>query len=261
MSPKRNGGLVGVEIIGTILTMAGVLAAILVLALIIAVVEGVQKAKRFNEDEPIYRERLRKRVAPIVDQHLPALLQRRRVLVQKDVYGLVDESRWEKELARFFDQVVVPSAGIPTEDDWLLDERKRWLSEEVILPAIRRAADEQDKAFSKRFDPAMSPTEYEHFCASRLRKVGWKATVTQASGDQGADIIAVREGETMVVQCKMYSKPVGNKCVQEVVAARSHYGAKRAVVIATKGYTKSAQALAATNDVDLLDHDSLSMLA
>ncbi|MEK4035181.1 restriction endonuclease [Methylocystis sp. IM2] len=73
----------------------------------------------------------------------------------------------------------------------------------------------------------MTPQEYEHYCAALLRESRWAARVTRASGDQGVDIVAEKRGARIVVQCKKYRKPVGNRAVQEIVAAIAHEDAQR----------------------------------
>jgi restriction system protein len=103
----------------------------------------------------------------------------------------------------------------------------------------------------------MSPEEFEHYCAAVLRERKWKARVTRASGDQGVDIVANKRGMRIVVQCKKYSKPVGNRAVQEIVAAIAHEDAQRGVVVATSDYTPAAASLAASNQVLLLHHEDL----
>jgi restriction system protein len=114
-----------------------------------------------------------------------------------------------------------------------------------------------DEIARPQFDPAMTPEQYEHFCADLLREIRWTARVTQASGDQGVDIVAEKRGARIVVQCKKYSKPVGNRAVQEIVAAIAHEDAGRGVVVATNGYTRAARRLAASNRVLLLHHSQL----
>jgi restriction system protein len=108
-----------------------------------------------------------------------------------------------------------------------------------------------------KFREDMSPQEFEHYCAAVLREMKWKARVTQASGDQGVDIVAEKRGMRIVIQCKKYSKPVGNRAVQEIVAAIAHEGARRGVVVATADYTPAAVKLAASNQVLLLHHADL----
>ncbi len=111
-----------------------------------------------------------------------------------------------------------------------------------------------------RFREDMSPREFEHYCAAVLRERKWKARVTQASGDQGVDIVAEKRGTRIVIQCKKYSKPVGNRAVQEIVAGMAHEGAERGVVVATSDYTPAAVELAASNQVLLLHHADLSRI-
>jgi restriction system protein len=114
-----------------------------------------------------------------------------------------------------------------------------------------------EEVTSPQFHADMSPQEFERYCASVLRERKWDARVTQASGDQGVDIVADKRGLRIVVQCKKYSKPVGNRAVQEIVAGIAHRDAQRGVVVATSGYTSSAIKLAASNEVLLLHHSEL----
>lgn len=108
-----------------------------------------------------------------------------------------------------------------------------------------------------KFRETMSPEEFEHYCACVLRERKWDARVTQFSGDQGVDIVAEKRGMRIVLQCKKYAKPVGNRAVQEVVAGIAHQNAQRGVVVTTSGYTSSALKLAASNQVLLLHHTDL----
>lgn len=103
----------------------------------------------------------------------------------------------------------------------------------------------------------MAPTDYELHCALLLRSVGWDAQTTVASGDQGADIIAHRGGVVLVVQCKLYSQPVGNSAVQEISAARLHQRADYAAVVSNASFTPAARQLAMTNGLYLLHHEEL----
>ena len=57
-----------------------------------------------------------------------------------------------------------------------------------------------------------------------MRQFGWDAHATQGSGDQGKDVIAKRDGVSSAIQCKLYSKPVGNKAVQEALAGAQYAG-------------------------------------
>jgi restriction system protein len=91
----------------------------------------------------------------------------------------------------------------------------------------------------------------------QLRSAGWSASTTKGSGDQGTDIIATKADLRLVVQCKLYNHPVGNKAVQEIAAARTHEKADWAAVVSNARYTPAAEELAATNGVLLLHHTDL----
>lgn len=189
----------------------------------------------------------------LVEEHLSALVRRYRQLVRTDDYGLVERKAWDKERTHFFNNVIIPS--LPAKNGW--ENLQSHFNEKVLDPKVYSAFERQRQSFASNFDPDIAPIDYEHFCAERLRQLGWKAEVTKSAGDQGADIIATKGDDVMVVQCKRYAKAVGNKAIQEIVGALRFYDAAYALVIATNGYTKAARALADVNDVILIHHDDL----
>ena len=97
-------------------------------------------------------------------------------------------------------------------------------------------------------------------CANTLKKNGWKTNLTPGSGDQGVDVIAKREGIRVVLQCKKYSSPVGNKAVQEVFSGKGFEDADFAAVVSNADYTAAARQLAQKNGVLLLHFDDLANL-
>ena len=103
----------------------------------------------------------------------------------------------------------------------------------------------------------LTPEQYEQFCATILSNNGWRARLTRKSGDFGADIIADKAGQKVVIQCKQWSKSVGVKAVQEAHTAASHYRANKALVVTTTGYTQAAKDLAKSTGVGLLSHTDL----
>jgi restriction system protein len=71
------------------------------------------------------------------------------------------------------------------------------------------------------------------------------------------DIIAKKDHVRIVAQCKFYTTPVGNKAVQEVVAARIHEGADRGVAVTNSSFTRSANQLASTTGTILIQHEEI----
>lgn len=101
--------------------------------------------------------------------------------------------------------------------------------------------------------------QFENFCASLLQRNGYvNVRVTQASGDFGADIVAYdRNGNKWVFQCKRYKNNLGNTPIQEVVAAKLHYGARYAGVMTNSHFTTAAKQLARENGVVLIEREQL----
>jgi restriction system protein len=79
----------------------------------------------------------------------------------------------------------------------------------------------------------------------------------KGSGDQVADIVCDANGRLLFVQYKLYSAPVGNAAVQEVIAARQFEYANSAAVVSNAPYTTAAWELASTARVHLLHHDEI----
>ncbi|TCJ01249.1 restriction endonuclease [Cytobacillus praedii] len=64
----------------------------------------------------------------------------------------------------------------------------------------------------------MNGHEFELFTADLFRKMGYTVKLTKQTGDQGIDVIAVKNRTSLGVQGKCYSNSVSNKAIQEVAA-------------------------------------------
>ena len=104
----------------------------------------------------------------------------------------------------------------------------------------------------------MKGQEFEKFCANILMAYGFeKITVTKGSGDQGVDIIGYYNGYKYAIQCKRYSKKLGNSPIQEVVAGKNFYNCQAAMVITNNYFTDGAIQLAKANNVEVWDRNDL----
>lgn len=100
--------------------------------------------------------------------------------------------------------------------------------------------------------------DFEEYVAKLYKNLGYTTSeVTQKSGDQGADVVATKDGKTYVIQAKFYSNPVGNSAVQEVLGAIGMYKADKGIVITNSTFTKSAIELANANNIELVDGDEI----
>lgn len=103
----------------------------------------------------------------------------------------------------------------------------------------------------------MSGAEFEEYITYLFNQLGYKASNTKLSGDQGIDVIATKGVTKIAIQCKCFSKPVGNHAVMEAVAGGKYYNADKVMVVTNNTFTKSARELAKANNVLLWDRKIL----
>lgn len=108
----------------------------------------------------------------------------------------------------------------------------------------------------------MDGPAFERWCADLLKRSGFSdVLVTQTSGDQGADVIAIKDGIRYAIQCKCYSSDLGNKPVQEVTVGKAIYHCHVGAVMTNRYFTSGAQEAAVATGTLLWDRDHLrSML-
>lgn len=128
-----------------------------------------------------------------------------------------------------------------------------WL-EGVLEEDFRRHHDEAKSTPPKEIQNSrLSGEEFETHVARLLRLRGYEVAGTPRVGDQGADLVAKKDGKTIIVQVKRYQGPVGNKAVQEVIGAVCFYGGNEGWVVTNSTFTSAAKALAQKNGVTLID--------
>ena len=106
----------------------------------------------------------------------------------------------------------------------------------------------------------LSGQVFEREVAEQLKTIGFSVQKVGQTGDQGADVIAEKDGLRFAIQCKDYSTPVGNAAVQQALSAMSFYKTDYAVVCAPAGFTKSAKRLGVTANVILIPPNMLPQL-
>jgi restriction system protein len=207
-----------------------------------------------EEDGPAKRA-AQTAVLRLIDRHLDTLARRRISLVTIDHYGIPDTKAWDRELRSFIKKVIAPALS---ETDLRLVAPDGDLGSALAGLIDKRVSARSEKLETQmEFDPDMTSAEFEQWCAARLAKLGWRARTVGGSGDQGADVLAERGGRRVVIQCKLYQSPVGNKAVQEAFAAMTHYSADLAAVITSSEFTPSARRLSATTGVVLVLHSEI----
>jgi restriction system protein len=102
---------------------------------------------------------------------------------------------------------------------------------------------------------ALTPTEFEQWCAHRLRALGYKVRHVGGQGDHGIDLFAEKDGELAVVQCKRFTgrRTVGEPQLRDLFGAMHSEGAVRAIVITAGYFTEEARAWARGKPIELWD--------
>ena len=137
----------------------------------------------------------------------------------------------------------------PIDIDQIIKEENEWRRHQRGLPLIEYELEQID---------SMDGHAFEHWCASLLEKIGYTdVTITPGSGDQGVDILVVKDGIHYAIQCKCYSSALGNTPIQEVYAGKEMYGCQVGVVMTNQYFTAGAKQLAEKTRVLLWDRDRL----
>lgn len=102
---------------------------------------------------------------------------------------------------------------------------------------------------------------FEKFCANLLKNNGFtNVKVTPKKSDHGIDILATNDDKYYAIQCKCYSKNVGNKAIQEAYSGKAIYDANIAVVLTNRYFTEQAKSDARKLGVQLWDRHTLLKL-
>lgn len=195
-------------------------------------------------------------IKPLVEPHIHKLLLKKKQLVKIDDYGNENYSAFYQELSYFADSNVYGKCKLSL------------FQEDLVILAISFLINFHDDFFKQNnstFDTEnlenCTPIDFEHGCANLLNQNGWVARATQASGDQGIDVIATYGNVKAVFQVKKYSQPVGNSAVQEIIAGKAFEQAHVAAVVTNSTFTASAKQLANATGVFLLHYSELSSFA
>lgn len=230
--------------------------------------EQSEKLKKEQEMRRQYEEKAgaewRDKVLGLIEKHKYSLVQERKRLLYTDAYGNTKDRGWGVEegteasgIFYFIHNVLRPSVVNYDKGEAFFGKyvlRTFGIADTIfwIERSINSACDGVEaKAEGVEVDQ-MSGEMYEQYCAQILEGAGWEVEGTAVTGDQGVDLIAMIDDVRVCIQCKRYSKPVGNKAVQEVVAGRTHWNGTHAVVVSNAGFTKSAQKLAESTGVLLI---------
>jgi len=153
---------------------------------------------------------------------------------------------------------ILEHLGTPYDPTQLNSQIARIKEEDELKEFEKNLTSEQRGGVISTNYETLDGYQFEEFLCTIFEHLGYITVRTKLSGDQGADLIMKKDGETIVVQAKRYEGPVPNSAVQAIVAAKVHYHADRAMVVTTGEFTRSAIELSLSNRVELWDGKKLA---
>ncbi len=143
-----------------------------------------------------------------------------------------------------------------------LEKKGVALSAKDFYRILRRFIDERELDFAlkslhngagRRFND-LDGASFEALIKRLYEGTGYTAQLTGGTGDQGGDLVVVRDNAKKVIQAKYRRRmTVGNDAVQQVVAAKGIYNCPEAVVITNSTFTPKAEEIARVHGVELVD--------
>jgi len=152
----------------------------------------------------------------------------------------------------------------PTIDDEIIGSIRKLETEDwfvFIASQIEKSClNLEDNNSKKNNQSYKKGIKFENHCMEILKQNGWEVKETPSTGDQGVDLIASIDGLRICIQCKDHEKAIGNKAVQEISAGKLFWKGTHAILVSKSGFTKSAQQLAKSNKVVLINEYQLKDL-
>lgn len=138
------------------------------------------------------------------------------------------------------------------------------LDEIITETAEDEPSSERIEAYTRDFviealHTKLDPYRFEVFTAGLLQAMGYRAEVTQSSGDGGVDVLAFRdplglEPPIIKVQCKRTLLPIGGPSVQNLMGTLAPGGTEVGLFVTLGTYTSDAMHLARTrHDLRLIN--------
>ena len=88
---------------------------------------------------------------------------------------------------------------------------------------------------------SLSGVDFERELGLLYRNLGYQVEFTSSSGDQGIDLILLKNGKKTIVQCKRYKDPAGPAVARELYGSLVASGADNAILACTAGFTQGVK--------------------
>ena len=107
----------------------------------------------------------------------------------------------------------------------------------------------------------LSDLELEKLAEQVYKKLGYRVQHVGQTGDHGIDVLLINpNNQKEIVQCKQWSKPVGEAALRDLYGAMMHDSAIRGWVWAPRGFSGPARAWAKGKPIVLVDVAEMNRL-
>ena len=107
----------------------------------------------------------------------------------------------------------------------------------------------------------LSDLELEKLAEQVYKKLGYKVQHVGQTGDHGIDVLLINpNNHKEIVQCKQWSKPVGEAALRDLYGAMMHDNAIRGWIWAPRGFSAPAKAWARGKPIVLVDDAEINRL-
>ncbi|WP_332698054.1 restriction endonuclease [Halalkalibacter lacteus] len=106
----------------------------------------------------------------------------------------------------------------------------------------------------------ISDPEFNQLLVPIFQRQGYSVNKTKQNRKSTANLILRKKGLKAIVHTKRQSNNVGSSFIQEAIACKEMYQAKRSIIVTNRHFTKAAKQVARANKVTLIDRDSLDAM-
>lgn len=100
----------------------------------------------------------------------------------------------------------------------------------------------------------LSPEGFEEFVAEIFEAMGYEVERVGGAGDEGADLVARRNGMRAVVQCKYHTRGVvGSPELQKFLGTIHHTRSHQGFFVTTRTFSLAAEKFVAEHPIELID--------
>lgn len=112
---------------------------------------------------------------------------------------------------------------------------------------------------------SISGRHFESLCRNLIERMGFVVELTQASHDEGVDLVAqdvssLRPQEKYIFSCKRYSRSVPIGHVRELDSLVGHFGARRGVLLTNATASREAKGYARDKPITIVEGPELRQL-